>query len=250
MRLENTVAFVTGAARGIGRAIAFGMAAEGAAVMVGDIDVAEAEAVAKEISDTGHRATAVGIDVADPVRVRDAVEALLVREGRIDILVNNAGIAATTAFLDTTEAEWDRIMAINLKSVFYLCQAILPGMKARGYGKIINIASIAAKVGGGLLGTSTYAASKAAMIGLSKGLAREFAGCGVTVNSIAPGSITTDITHRFMTPQQMADSVKRIPVGRRGLPEDLVGAAIFLASHESDFITGATLDVNGGIRMD
>lgn len=250
MRLKDKVAFITGAARGIGKAMAGGMAAEGAVIAVGDLDFPEAEKVAQEIAAAGGKAFAVVIDVSNGEQAKKAVADILAREGRIDILVNNAGIAATTSFLDTSEAEWDRIMNINLKSVFYLCQAVLPGMAARKSGKVINVASIAAKVGGGLLGTTAYASSKAGMIGLSKGLAREFAAHGITVNTIAPGSITTDITHKFMTPQQMADSVKRIPVGRRGLPADLVGAAVFLASPESDFITGATLDVNGGIRMD
>ncbi|SBV97255.1 3-oxoacyl-(acyl-carrier-protein) reductase FabG [uncultured delta proteobacterium] len=250
MRLHDRVILVTGAAKGLGRAMAEGMAAEGAAVMLADIDIAEAETVAAVIAQKGQRATAFNLDVSDGESVARVVAAIQSREGRIDVLVNNAGIAATKSFFDTSEAEWDRVMRINLKSVFHCCQAVLPAMTERRRGKVINVASVAAKVGGGLLGTTTYAASKAGMIGLSKGLAREFAPFGITVNTIAPGSITTPLTYQHMTPKQMAASVKRIPLGRRGTPEDMVGAAVFLASPESDFITGATIDVNGGILMD
>lgn len=250
MRLHDHVILVTGAAKGLGRVMAEGMAAEGAAVVLADIDSAEAENVALGMRHKGQRASAFSLDVSDGENVRRVVDAVMQREGRIDVLVNNAGIAATRSFFDTSEAEWDRVMHINLKSAFYCCQAVLPSMAERRSGRVINVASVAAKVGGGLLGTTTYAASKAGMIGLSKGLAREFAPFGITVNTIAPGSITTPLTYQHMTPEQIAASVKCIPLGRRGTPEDLVGAAVFLASPESDFITGATIDVNGGILMD
>lgn len=250
MRLSDKVVLVTGAARGIGLAVAEGMAREGAHVMLSDVDAKELKNVCPILRSKGYSVTAFPLDVTDGTAVGHAVASILDKKGSLDVLVNNAGIAAVEAFLDTTEEHWDRVMRINLKSVFYCCQAVLPAMIARRSGRIINVASVAAKVGGGLLGTSTYAASKAAMIGLSKGLAREFAPFGITVNAIAPGSITTAITHAYMTPEQQAESVKRIPLGRRGVPEDIVGAAVFLASAESSFITGATLDINGGVRMD
>lgn len=250
MRLLGKVVLITGAARGIGKAIALGMSEEGAAVNLADIDIKEAEKTAGEINASGGAARAFELDVSRQDQVNQVVKKILQYDGCVDVLVNNAGIAGVATFLDTSEEEWDRIMNINLKSVYYCCQAVIPSMIAGGGGKIINIASIAAKVGGGLLGTSTYAASKAGLIGLSKGLAREFGELGINVNVIAPGSITTDITRKYLTEQQQADSIKRIPVGRRGLPEDVVGAAILLAAPESDFITGATIDVNGGILMD
>ncbi|MHC1758064.1 MAG: SDR family NAD(P)-dependent oxidoreductase [Negativicutes bacterium] len=250
MKLSGKVVVITGAARGIGKAIALGMAEEGAVVKLIDIDLKEAEKVAAEINANGGNAQAFEMDVSQKNRIHEVVIKILQQDGHIDVWINNAGIAGVAKFMETSEEEWDQIMNINLKSVYYCCQAVIPSMVANGAGKIINIASIAAKIGGGLLGSTTYAASKAGMIGLSKGLAREFSGSGINVNVIAPGSITTDITRRYMTEQQQVDSIKRIPVGRRGMPEDLVGAAILLASHESDFITGATIDVNGGILMD
>ncbi len=250
MRLENKVVLITGAARGIGLAIAAGMAREGARVMLTDIDARELGTVRERIQAGGHAAEAFPLDVCDGAAVAGITAEVLRREGRIDVLVNNAGIAAVESFLDTTEERWDAVMAVNLKSVFLCCKAVVPGMIERRSGKIINVASVAAKVGGGLLGTSAYASSKAGVIGLSKGLARELAPYGINVNTIAPGSITTAITRRFMTRQQQEDSVKRIPLGRRGVPEDIVGAAVFLACSESDFMTGATLDINGGTRME
>ena len=250
MKLSGKVVVITGAARGIGKAIALGMAEEGAAVMLADIDGKEAEKTAVDINASGGDARAFELDVSQKEQVRAVVEKILQQDGHIDVWINNAGIAGVAKFMETSEEEWDQIMNINLKSVYYCCQAVIPSMVANGAGKIINIASIAAKIGGGLLGSTTYAASKAGMIGLSKGLALEFSGSGINVNVIAPGSITTDITRKYMTEQQQVDSIKRIPVGRRGVPEDLVGVAILLASHESDFITGATIDVNGGILMD
>jgi 3-oxoacyl-[acyl-carrier protein] reductase len=250
MRLDGKVAVITGAARGIGRAIAAEMINEGAHVMLTDRDGAAAKRTAHELAATGGIIQAFRLDVTDRLQVNEATAAILQTAGRIDVLVNNAGIVGVASFLETNEAEWDRIMTTNLKGIFYCCQAVLPQMVARNKGKIINIASVAAKVGGGLLGTSTYAASKAGVIGLSKGLAREFASHGVNVNVIAPGSITTDLTQRYLSAQQQLDSVKRIPLGRRGLPADIAGAAVFLASDESDFITGATIDINGGILMD
>jgi 3-oxoacyl-[acyl-carrier protein] reductase len=250
MRLLNKVVLITGAARGIGKAIAIGLALEGARIMLADIDLEEAEAVAAAISKNQGQAEAFRLDVSNKVNVEKAVDLILAKEGRIDVLVNNAGVAGVTAFVDTNDDEWNRIMDINLKGVYYCCKAVVPSMIKQHTGKIINISSVAAKVGGGLLGTSTYAASKAGVIGLSKGLARELAPFGIYVNVIAPGSITTDITRKYLTAEQQADSIKRIPVGRRGNPEDVAGVAVLLASAESDFITGATIDVNGGLRMD
>jgi len=250
MRLTGKVALITGAARGIGRAIAAAMAAEGAQVMLTDRDGAAAKKTAAELTVAGGIIQAFCLDVTDRVQVAEVTAAILQTTGRIDILVNNAGVVGVASFLDTSPTEWDRIMTTNLKGVFHCCQAVLPQMAERRQGKIINIASVAANVGGGLLGTSTYAASKAGVIGLSKGLAREFASCGVNVNVIAPGSITTALTHRYLSAQQQLDSAKRIPLGRRGLPADIAGAAVFLGEDESDFITGATIDINGGVLMD
>lgn len=249
MRLLGKCVLITGATRGIGKALAFGMAAEGAHVVLTGRGLREAEQAVQEITSRGGSAQAMAMDVGDKEQISRVTAAILQQQGRIDVLVNNAGIAGVSGFLETNEDEWDSLMTTNLKSVYYCCQAIIPSMLAQGGGKIINISSVAAKLGGGLLGNSTYAAAKAGMIGLSKGLAREFSQFGIYVNIIAPGSITTAITKQYLTEDQQAESIKRIPLGRRGVPDDVVGAAIFLASSESDFITGATIDVNGGILM-
>ncbi len=250
MRLLGKVALITGAARGLGKSMALSMADEGARVMIADIDYQEAEEVAGGIRRNKGVANAFLMDVSKKDQIKNVVGEIIQKEGRIDVLVNNAGVAGVSTFLETTENEWNRIMDINLKGIFYCCQAVVPFMIEKRAGKIINLSSIAAKVGGGLLGTSIYAASKAGVIGLSKGLARELSSYNINVNVIAPGSINTDITQKYLSKEQQLNSIKKIPMGRRGEPGDVAGATVFLASRESDFITGATIDVNGGVLMD
>ena len=250
MKLAGKVALITGAAKGIGRAIAFGFAQEGVKVVIADIDYRAALNTSNEINDSGKAAFPIEMDVRNKKQVEEAVNQVIEKKGKIDILVNNAGVTGVTRIYNTSDEEWKRIMETNLAGVFYCCRAVIQDMIKRRSGKIINIASIAGKVGGGLLGSSIYAASKAGVIGLSKGMARELATYNINVNTIAPGSIDTDITKKYMTAQQREQSIKRIPLGRRGKPEDIVGAAILLASEESSFITGATIDINGGVLMD
>jgi len=250
MRLADKIAVVTGAAKGIGKAIAEGMAKEGAFVLISDIDINEATKTADGIKDLGYQAKPLLFDVSDKNQVQQRVDEIIAEFGGVDVLVNNAGVAGVSNIFNTSEEEINRIININLKGVIYCCQAVAKNMAERKYGKIINVSSVAGKIGGGLLGTSIYAASKAGVIGLTKGYAKELAPFGVNVNGIAPGSIDTEITERYLTPEKRLKSIEKIPLGRRGTTKDLVGAAVFLASDESSFITGATIDVNGGSFME
>lgn len=250
IKLDGKTAIVTGAAKGLGKSMSIGLAKEGAIVLICDIDVNEAKKTAEEIVNMGLIAKAVKMDVSNKTDIENAVREILNEWGKIDILVNNAGIVGRTNIFDTTEQEIDRILNINLKGVIFCSQIVAKSMIENKYGKIVNIASVAAKIGGGLFGTSIYAASKGGVISLTKGYAKELAPYGITVNAIAPGSIDTPLTTNGRTEEDLRNSAKKIPLGRRGRSEELEGAAVFLASDESSFITGATIDVNGGTLMD
>jgi NAD(P)-dependent dehydrogenase (short-subunit alcohol dehydrogenase family) len=243
MRLQDRVAIVTGGARGIGRAIGKAFGAEGAQVILTDIDPAALEAAGQDLG-----ALAVVTDVADEDSVRAMVERVVRRYTKIDILVNNAGICPLTPFESTRRAEWDRVMAINLTGAFLCCQAVLPSMTHAGYGRIINISSVAGKMGGVTVGVH-YAASKAGLLGLTWSLARLYAPFGITSNAIAPATVETDLTRDW--PVQELDRIRRsIPLGRLAQASDVAAAAVFIASEEAGFITGEVLDVNGGFLMD
>ena len=247
MRLEGKTAIVTGASRGLGRAIALAFAREGADVLVNYASREERAAeVASAIERLGRRAILQRGDVSDAVQVRAMVQAALGRFGRVDILVNNAGITMPKGLLETSEAEWDRVLAINLRGVFLCCQAVAEAMMAQGGGRIINIASTAGQAG--ILSGPAYCASKAGVLGLTKCLARAFAPHNVQVNAISPAMIDTEILY-WRTPAQWKDTLESIPLKRLGNPDDLAEAAVFLASSGGNFITGATIDVNGGLHM-
>ncbi|MBF8674972.1 3-oxoacyl-ACP reductase FabG [Pseudomonas fulva] len=247
--LTGRTALVTGAARGIGHAIAVALGQAGARVGVCDLDTEAAEAVAARLRDVGIEAVGVGADVADEAQVQamvGQVEALL---GGVDILVNNAGIVSTGPLLEVTTAEWNRVMAIDLNSVFFCAKAVLPGMMARQSGRIINIASVAGKRGGGLLGNSCYAAAKGAVIALTKGLAREAGPYAITVNAVSPALTDTEMTSA-LAPQARAEVLAQMPLGRAGTPRDIAAAVCFLASREAGFVTGEIMDVDGGFMRD
>jgi 3-oxoacyl-[acyl-carrier protein] reductase len=247
MRLEGKAAVVTGASRGLGRAIALAFAREGADVLVNFASrEGQAKEVAAAIERLGRRAILHQADVSDAAQVRAMARAAVAGFGRVDILVNNAGITLVKGPLETSETDWDRVLAVNLKGVFLCSQAVAEGMIAQGGGRIINIASTAGQTGS--LSGPAYCASKAGVEGLTKSLARAFARHNVLVNAIAPALIDTEILY-WRTPEQWKETLESIPLKRLGDPNDLAETAVFLASSGGNFITGTTLNVNGGLYM-
>ena len=250
--LLGKTAFVTGSARGIGRAIALALAREGAQVAVLDILADNAAAVAREIEATGVKALALPADLTKRAQVDRAIGDALAQFGQIDILVNNAGWDRMEMFLDSEEETWDKIIAINFKGMLYVCKAALPSMVARGQGKVISIASDAGRAGS--TGEAVYAGTKGAIIAFSKTLAREMARHKITVNVVCPGLTETPLLQgiREQSPktEKVIEAVTRaIPLGRVGQPEDIAGAVVYLASPAADFVTGQTLSVSGGLTM-
>lgn len=245
------IAVVTGAGRGIGRAIALRLARAGMAVGVTDVDGGAAEHVAGEVRGLGAPGMATAADVTDFGAVRLAVKAVEEKLGPIDVLVNNAGWDRLEPFLENDPALWDRLIAINLKGVLHATRAVAEGMVARGRGRVISIASDAGRVGS--TGEAVYAACKAGIIGFSKSLARELARHGITVNVVCPGPTDTALLAEVGASERggkiVAGMQRAIPLGRLGQPEDVAGAVAFLASDEAGFITGQVLSVSGGLTM-
>jgi 3-oxoacyl-[acyl-carrier protein] reductase len=241
---DQRVALITGAARGIGAAIAERLARDGACVGVADIDLAAATEEAERIGREGGGAFALRLDVADPASARQAVQSVLEREGRLDILVNNAGIAGLAApVAEYPIDEWRRILSIDLDGVFYCCQAALPHMLERGSGRIVNIASISGKEGNPNM--SAYSSAKAGVIGLTKALAKEVATRGVLVNCVTPAVIATEILSQ-LNEAAVKYMIARIPMARTGQPEEVAALVAWLASDECTFSTGAVFDISGG----
>ena len=247
---EARVALVTGASRGIGRAIALGLAQAGFDVVVNDIaGQREAlDAVAAEIARSGRRGWALVADVSDRASVQAMAEAAIAAAGHIDALVNNAGILIPNRVEDLREAEWDAVMDVNAKGTFLVTQALLPHMRARRYGRIVNIASIGGKHGAPA--QAHYSASKAAVMGFTRVLAQEVGPDGITANCICPGIIVTDMGRTNLSDQANVDRWVSITALRRlGQPEDVAGPVCFLASDAAAFVTGQTLNVCGGIVL-
>ena len=243
-------ALVTGASRGIGRAIALGLARDGFDVVVNDIarQRDELEAVAAEIEASGRRGFALFADVSDAAEVRAMVEDAIGRTGRIDAVVNNAGILIAGTVEALPEQHWDAVMDVNAKGTFLVVQALLPHMRAAGYGRIVNIASIGGKHGAPE--QAHYSASKAAIMGFTRVLAQEVGAFGITANCVCPGIIVTDMGRTNLSDQANVDRWVGITALRRlGQPEDVVGPACFLASDASAFVTGQSLNVCGGIVL-
>ena len=247
--LKGRNALVTGAARGIGYAIAVALGQCGARVAICDLDHDAAERAAAQLGELGIDAIGLGVDVADEQQVQAMVSQVGLALGSIDILVNNAGIVSTLPLLEVSAAEWKRVMAIDLNSVFYCAKAVLPGMMARRSGRIINIASVAGKRGGGLLGNSCYAAAKGGVIALTKGLAREAGPFNITANAVSPALTETDMTSTLST-EARAKVLADMPLGRAGTPRDIAAAVCFLASDAASFVTGEIMDVDGGYMRD
>jgi NAD(P)-dependent dehydrogenase (short-subunit alcohol dehydrogenase family) len=242
--LENRIAIVTGAARGIGLATAERLAREGARVIAVDLDREAQAREAERLNAVGLRVSAAQCDVGDRASVDACVRDVEAAHGRVDVLVNNAAIAGRAVPLEqVTDRDWDEMMRVDLRSVFLGCQAVIGGMKARRYGRIINVASIAGKEGNPNM--VPYSTAKAGVIGFTKALAKEVAAYGVYVNAIAPAVIETPILQQ-LTPEQVEYMVQRIPLGRTGQPHEVAALIAWLASDEASFTTGQCLDISGG----
>jgi 3-oxoacyl-[acyl-carrier protein] reductase len=245
--LEGRVAVVTGAARGIGRAIAELLAQQGANVVIADMQFDLAQATAIEIAEKYSRKTlAFKVNVADADSAKAMVEYTIAELGHLEILVNNAGITRDTLIIRMDEADWDIVLNVNLKGAFNCSKAAIRYMMKRRYGRIINISSVSGQAG--QVGQTNYSASKAGLIGFSKALAREVASRQITVNAVAPGFIPTTLTND-LSPDLKDAILKATPVGRMGRPEEIASAVVFLASDEAAYITGQVLAVDGGMVM-
>ena len=247
MSLAGKVALVTGASRGIGRAIALELGRQGAVVAGTSTTQAGADTIQQGLSAAGAKGAGVVLNVNDAQQTESAVAGIQKQFGDVAILVNNAGVTRDNLLARMKDDEWDEIMSTNLKSVYRLSKLLLRSMMKARYGRIINITSVVGVTGNA--GQANYAAAKAGIIGFSKSLAREVGSRNITVNCIAPGFIDTDMT-RALSEQQRATLIGHIPLGRLGSPEDVAAAVAFLASAGADYMTGCTLHVNGGMHME
>lgn len=248
-RLAGKVAIVTGAAQGIGRAIATRLAEEGAMVAIADIQEAVATATAQDLRAAGSAVTAVKLDVTSLASAQNAVQRVEQEFGGIDILVNNAGWDKLEPFVESTPETWDKVIAINFRGVIHCCKAVIPALQKRGGGKVVSIASDAGRVGS--LGEAVYSGCKGGIIAFSKTLARELARNHINVNVVCPGPTETALLHGVMDQQpKVLEAMKRsIPMRRLGQPRDLAGAVAFLASPDADYVTGQVISVSGGLTM-
>jgi 2-hydroxycyclohexanecarboxyl-CoA dehydrogenase len=248
-RFEGRVAIVTGGASGIGRATALRLAAEGAAVVIADLDAQRAEEVAGEVGRDGGKALALAVDVTDAEAVKRMTAQAAEGLGKVDILVSNAGWDRAMPFLQTGEELWDRVIAINYRGHLAVTHAVLPGMIERGYGRVVTVASDAGRVGSS--GEVVYSGAKGAVIAFTKAVAREVARHGVNVNCVAPGLVDTPLLAGITGDNEnlMNAIVRSIPLRRTGRPEEIAAAVCFFASADADYVTGQTLSVNGGLTM-
>jgi 3-oxoacyl-[acyl-carrier protein] reductase len=246
MDLKGKIAIVTGAAQGIGKVIALGLAKCGAAISVSDINEDSLSSAVKEIEALGRKAIAVKMDVSSLKDCEEMVKKTIDAFGKVDILINNAGITRDTVLLRMKEEQWDQVIQVNLKGTFNCTKAVIRSMFKQKSGKIINISSVTGAMGNA--GQANYSASKAAVMGFTKSIAREYAHCGITVNAVAPGFIKTAMTDAI--PEKDRDAmISIIPAKRLGLPEDVADTVCFLASDMANYITGQVIHINGGMYM-
>ena len=244
--LADKIALVTGASQGIGRACALTLARQGASVALAARNEEKLRAVAQEIAAAGGKAEVFVLDISNEASIKDTAKAVIAKLGRIDILVNNAGITRDMLLLRMKRADWDEVIATNLTGTFLLTQAVLSSMMKSRWGRIISISSVVGETG--QAGQANYAASKAGLIGFTKSVAREMASRNVTANVVAPGMIETAMT-AVLDEKQKAMMMQIIPLGRAGTDQEIADAVAFLASEKASYITGHTLDVNGGMYM-
>jgi 3-oxoacyl-[acyl-carrier protein] reductase len=250
MKLRDKVVIITGAGQGLGRAYALRLAEEGAKAVIAEKDEQKAQKVAEEIRAKGMDALAVKTDVSDEESTHVMARFVVEKYGSIDVLVNNASIFATIKmkpFHEITSGEWDDLMAVNLRGLFLCCKAVVPSMKAKKKGKIINISSSTVFLGRPYY--IHYVTSKAGVIGFTRGLAKELGDWNINVNCISPGAVQTEVPRDSVKPEQMKAMIAERCIKRVEVPEDLIGAMLFFASEESDFITGQNLIIDGGIAF-
>ena len=245
-KLDNKVAIVTGGARGIGEAISLRLAAEGAKIAIVDIMLDVAEATAKKFAELGYEAKAYAANVAKVEDADATVKQVIADFGKVDILVNNAGITKDNLIMRMTEAEWDAVIAVNLKGTFNFTKAVISPMGRQRAGKIVNVASVVGRMGNA--GQANYSASKAGVIALTKSTAKEYGARNIQVNAVAPGFIETEMTAKL--PQAVRDNFMLvIPAKRPGKPEDVANVVAFLCSSDADYVTGQVLNIDGGMLM-
>lgn len=252
MRLDGKVALVTGSARGIGKGIALRFAAEGARVGILDLDADACQAAVDEIEAAGGTALEVAADISNPAQVEAAVGKLRDRFGAMDVLVNNAAVMPVGALHETSLADFDRLMAVNLRGTYLLCAAVIPGMIAAGGGSIIHIASVTGIIG--LPRLAAYSMTKGALIALARAMSTDYAAQGIRTNSVSPGTIDSPMLHEFVAWQSDPEGLLRQydamhPLGRVGQIDDVANVCLFLASDEAGFVTGANYTVDGGISV-
>lgn len=246
MELSGQVAIITGAAQGIGKAIALALAERGVDVVLGDIDLFKAQEVAGEVEALGRKALACRVDVSLMEKAQDLIDAGMEKFGRVDILVNNAGVTRDALVLRMKKEDWDFVLNVNLNGVYHCTKAVARFMTRQRRGRIVNIASVVGLMGNA--GQANYAASKAGVIGLTKSLAKELAPRSITVNAVAPGFIDTDMT-RVLSEEVKAAMLRQIPLGRWGTPMDVARCVRFLVTPGASYITGQVIGVNGGMYM-
>jgi len=248
LSLSGRVSLITGSAKGIGKAIAQKFLQEGAAVAINDIDLEKAEEIVHEAKSKGKKALSVKADVSNEKEVEEMVNRIYSNFARIDILVNNAGIIKRGSTEDHSYEDWDRVIAVNLRGTYNCSKAVIPIMKKQKCGKIVNVSSIAGKVGD-IASAPSYGSSKGAINALTKSMARELAEYGICVNAVAPHAVETEMSAEW-SQEKRIQLMSQIPLKRLGRPEEVAAAVLFLASDEASFITGEILDVNGGYLMD